>query len=63
MPGVDASLILGKMKLKSKRRCSAADFPAILDDYQLDILMTLGAGDIDRLVNPLVDYLKVKEND
>ncbi len=63
LPGVDAGLILGKMKLKSKRRCSAADFPAILDDYQLDILMTLGAGDIDRLVNPLVDYLKVKEND
>jgi UDP-N-acetylmuramate--alanine ligase len=60
--GVDAGLILGKMKLKSKRRCSATDFPAILNDYQLDILLTLGAGDIDRLVNPLVEYLKEKEN-
>ncbi len=62
IPGVDAGLILGKMKLKSKRRCSAADFPTILDDYQPDILLTLGAGDIDRLVNPLVSYLKEKED-
>jgi len=62
IPGVDAGMILDKMKLKSKRRCSAADFPAILDDFQLDILLTLGAGDIDRLVNPLVNYLKDKED-
>jgi UDP-N-acetylmuramate--alanine ligase len=58
IPGVDAGMILDKMKLKSKRRCSAMDFPAILDDYKLDILLTLGAGDIDRLVNPIVGYLK-----
>jgi UDP-N-acetylmuramate--alanine ligase len=62
IPGVDAALILNKMKLKSKRRCSAVDFPSVLDDYQLDILLTMGAGDIDRLVNPLVNYLKEKEN-
>ena len=63
IPGVDAGMILDKMKLKYKRRCSAADFTAILDDYQIDILLTLGAGDIDRLVNPIVAYLKEKNND
>jgi UDP-N-acetylmuramate--alanine ligase len=62
IPGVDAGMILDKMKLTSKKRCSAGDFPAILDDYKLDILLTLGAGDIDRLVNPLVEYLKEKED-
>ncbi len=62
IPGVDAGMILDRMKLKSKRRCSASDFPGILDDYDLDILLTLGAGDIDRLVNPLVHYLNDKEN-
>ncbi len=56
--GVDAGMILDKMKLKSKRRCAALDFPAILDDYQLDILLTLGAGDIDHLVSRNVGYLK-----
>ncbi|MCE1198846.1 MAG: UDP-N-acetylmuramate--L-alanine ligase [Marinilabiliales bacterium] len=63
IPGVDAGLILGKMQLGSKKRCNAQDFPAILDGYQPEILLTLGAGDIDRLVNPLVDYLKKREND
>lgn len=62
IPGVDAGIILDKMTLKSKRRCSAADFPAILDNHNLDILLTLGAGDIDRLVDPIVHYLKEKEN-
>jgi UDP-N-acetylmuramate--alanine ligase len=62
IPGVDAGMILDMMKLKSKKRCSAKDFPAVLDDYQLDILLTLGAGDIDRLVKPLVSYLKEKDN-
>ena len=60
---MDAGMILDLMKLKSKRRCSAIDFTGILEDYQLDILLTLGAGDIDRLVNPIVNYLKGKEND
>ena len=62
IPGVDAGMILDRMKLKSKRRCSAVDFPAILDDYQLDIVLTLGAGDIDRLANPLVEYLKARDH-
>ena len=59
--GVDTGMILQRMKIKSKRRCTTKDFTAILDDYQLDILLTLGAGDIDRLVNPIVQYLKEKE--
>ena len=62
IPGVDAGMILDRMKLSSKRRCSAADFTKILDDYQLDILLTLGAGDIDRLVDPIVHYLKEKKD-
>lgn len=61
IPGVDAAMILDRMKLPSKRRCSASDFTKILDDYQLDILLTLGAGDIDRLVDPIVHYLKEKK--
>jgi UDP-N-acetylmuramate--alanine ligase len=63
IPGVDAGLILNKMKLKSKRRCSASDFPKLLGDFHPDILLTLGAGDIDRLVTPIVRYLEEIEND
>jgi UDP-N-acetylmuramate--alanine ligase len=62
IPGVDAGMILDRMKLSSKRRCSSSEFTKILDDYQLDILLTLGAGDIDRLVDPIVHYLKEKND-
>ena len=62
IPGVDAGMILGLMKLDSKQRCSASDFPHILDGYHPEILLTLGAGDIDRLVNPIVRYLKERED-
>jgi hypothetical protein len=50
------------MKLISRIRCSKASFPAILDNYQPEILLTLGAGDIDRLIDPIVTYLSRKED-
>jgi len=60
--GVDTDIILSKMKLKSRVRCQKTDFPEILDKYQPEILLTLGAGDIDRLVAPIVSYLIKKED-
>ena len=60
--GVDSGIILNKMKLESRVRCKREDFPMILNDYHPDILLTLGAGDIDRLVEPIVAYLKQNED-
>ena len=60
--GVDAGLILKYMKLENKVRCNRDDFPSILENYDPEILITLGAGDIDRLAEPIVEYLKGKEN-
>ncbi len=60
--GVDSDIILSKMKLKSRVRCQKTDFPEILEDYHPEILLTLGAGDIDRLVAPIVSYLTQKED-
>ncbi len=60
--GVDSDIILNKMKLNSKIRCQKTDFPTILDNYCPEILLTLGAGDIDRLVNPIVTYLSQNED-
>lgn len=59
--GVDSDIILNKMKLKSRRRCNKTEFPAILENYDLEILLTLGAGDIDRLIDPIVSYLRQKD--
>ena len=62
MDGVDSGIILNKMKLASKIRCHKGEFPGILRKYQPEILLTLGAGDIDRLVDPIVDYLTENED-
>jgi hypothetical protein len=50
------------MKLTSRVRCQKTEFPAILDNYQPEILLTLGAGDIDRLIDPITKYLIKREN-
>lgn len=60
--GVDTGMILNKMKLNKRIRCDKSDFPAILDHYSPEILLTMGAGDIDRLVDPIITWLKSKEN-
>ena len=60
--GVDSEMILGKMTLKSRRLCQKNEIPEILGNYNLEILLTLGAGDIDRLIDPIVSYLRIKEN-
>lgn len=62
MEGVDSDIILNKMKLANRVRCNKEDFPLILGNYHPDILLTLGAGDIDRLVEPIVAYLKENED-
>ncbi|HEY3390605.1 MAG TPA: cyanophycin synthetase, partial [Prolixibacteraceae bacterium] len=61
--GVDTDIILSKMKLKSRVRCQKTDFPKILENYEPEILLTLGAGDIDRMVAPIVSYLIKREDD
>jgi UDP-N-acetylmuramate--alanine ligase len=60
--GVDTGLILKYMNLENKVRCDKSDFPLILDNYNPDILLTVGAGDIDRLAEPIIEYLEKKEN-
>jgi len=62
IPGVDTGMILNQMKNKNNRRCSKSEFPAILDNYRPEILLTMGAGDIDRLIGPIVNYLENREN-
>lgn len=60
--GVDSEMILGKMTLNSRRLCQKNEFPEILGNYNLEILLTLGAGDVDRLIDPIVNYLRLNDN-
>ena len=53
VPGVTSELILNKMQLTRKSLVSMDDLLDMLDIKRLDVLVTIGAGDIDRLVEPI----------
>jgi UDP-N-acetylmuramate--alanine ligase len=58
--GVGSELILDKMHLENKSLCSKVDVIEELDGKDLDILVTIGAGDIDQLVEPIKILLSTK---
>ena len=58
IPGVSSEMIFNKMKLKKKRMLNKEDIPGKLDIENLDVLLTIGAGDIDRLVEPIEEELR-----
>jgi len=56
--GVDSELILRDVKLKNKTLCSKENLLPLLKEKELDVLVTFGAGDIDKLVPLIKDQLK-----
>lgn len=56
--GVSSEMILKQMKSLSKKMMVKEDIPGKLDMSQIDVLVTIGAGDIDTLVKPIEDKMK-----
>ena len=50
IPGVASGMILRKMRTMNKYLCSKEQLPDLIDALYPDVLLTMGAGDIDRLV-------------
>lgn len=57
VPGVGTEMIFSRMKLENKKLMKPEDIPGIIDPGMLDVLVTIGAGDIDRLVGPIEEKL------
>lgn len=55
IPGVKSEMIFEKIKNENKILCTKSELLNIIKDKQLEVLMTLGAGDIDELVEPIKD--------
>ena len=51
--GINANLILEKTKLKNKLLCSKSELIRIMGKNDFEVLITMGAGDIDKLVIPI----------
>jgi UDP-N-acetylmuramate--alanine ligase len=58
IPGVDSEMIFNLMGLDKKRMMKPEDIPGSLDAGKIDVLLTIGAGDIDMLAGPIEEKLK-----
>jgi UDP-N-acetylmuramate--alanine ligase len=57
IPGVDADLIMSKVTSPSKIRCTKTDLMEKLESLDLEVVATVGAGDIDTFVNPIKEMV------
>ncbi len=55
--GVNSEMILNRMSLQQKMVCSKENLIKEISQRHFDIIVTLGAGDIDQLVDPISKYL------
>jgi len=53
IPGVTSEIIFKNIQSKNKVMCTKSELLGILKDKKFDVLMTLGAGDIDDFVEPI----------
>ena len=60
IPGVSSEMILDRINLPDKKIVEKQDLLAEIGDRDTDILVTFGAGDIDRFVTPIESLLKEK---
>ncbi len=60
IPGVDADLIFRNVTARQKERCGKADLLDKIRSRQIEILTTVGAGDIDTFVQPIKELLQTR---
>ena len=60
MEGVTSQLILDKIKTASKKILSKEETLSYIKSNSFEVVLTLGAGDIDQLVQPIKEILEKK---
>ncbi len=58
--GITSEMLLSKIRIAEKKLVQKEDIPACLNTSEIEVLLTLGAGDIDTLVTPIETYLTKK---
>jgi UDP-N-acetylmuramate--alanine ligase len=56
--GVNSQMLLGKMELQNKHLVKKENLLEFLKTKPVEVLMTMGAGDIDKFVQPIEELLK-----
>lgn len=58
IPGITSSSILEKMQLENKQVCEKHELLEVLDKDEPQLILTVGAGDIDREVSTIAEHFK-----
>ncbi len=61
IPGVTSEIIFNKMKNPNKKLITKANLLNELKEYDVEVLMTIGAGDIDTFVEPIREILNNRD--
>ena len=59
--GVGSEMILDKMKLKNKSIMAGEELPGWIKENNIELIITAGAGDIDKMVEPIKNMLETIE--
>ena len=57
MPGITSKIIFDKITNQNKTLCSKVELLSIIKTKNIAVILTLGAGDIDTLIEPIKTYL------
>jgi UDP-N-acetylmuramate--alanine ligase len=57
IPGVTSAIIFDKITTKEKTLCTKSEVLALIKTKNIEVILTLGAGDIDTLIEPIKNYL------
>ena len=60
--GVSSSMLLNKISNECKELLSKEELVESIADRKLEVLLTLGAGDIDELIEPIKKKLMTKKS-
>jgi len=60
--GVTSDIILDAVTVGNKQLCAKEQLPMELRQRDFEVLLTMGAGDIDTLIKPIVKVIRDKEN-
>jgi len=58
IPGVSSATIFDRMKLANKKLAKTEEIIHLVENDTNEIILTMGAGDIDRMVKPITETLK-----
>lgn len=60
-PGITSDWLLQKVNLKDKEQSTLGDALEKIKNKDFDVLLTVGAGNIDKLYDPIIEWLSKKE--